>query len=90
MPLVIVLDSLGLHATLTTLHEGKDYRLHPTVARIRDSYESKEIDEIICIPGSQNIADALTKRNIAIQRTLGKILVDGKFEDTIFSGAKSF
>ena len=89
MPLVIVLDSLGLHATLTTLHEGKDYRLRPTVARIRDSYESKEIDEIIWIPGSQNIADALTKRNIVIQRTLGKILVDGKFENTIFSGAKS-
>ena len=88
MPLSIVLDSLGSHATITTLHEGKDYRLRPTVARLRDSYESKEIDEIIWIPGQQNIADALTKSNIVIQKTLGKILVEGEFDNSIFWGSK--
>ena len=89
LPLTIVLDSLGLHATITTLHEGKDYRLRPTVARIRDSYESKEINEIIWIPGTKNIADALTKRNIVIQKTLGSILSTGKFSNTIFSASRT-
>ncbi len=33
LPLVLTVDSLDLHATITTVHEGKDYRLRPTVAR---------------------------------------------------------
>ncbi len=36
LPLVLTVDSLGLYSTITTLHEGKDYRLRPTVARLRD------------------------------------------------------
>ncbi len=46
LTLVLTVDSLGLHATITTAHEGKDYRLRPTVARLRDSVESGEISVI--------------------------------------------
>lgn len=88
MPLTLVLNSLGFHTTKARLHEGKDYRLRPAVARIRDSYESKEVDELIWIPGTQNVADALKKRNINIQRVLGKILAKGKFDSSIFNASK--
>ncbi len=40
LPLVLTVDSLGLHATITTAHEAKEYRLRPTVAWLRDSFES--------------------------------------------------
>ncbi len=63
LPLVLTVDSLGLHATITTVNESKDYRLRPTVARVRDSFESGEISVIQWIPGQKTIADALTKRN---------------------------
>ncbi len=43
LPLVLTVDSLGLYSTITTLHEGKHYRLRPTVARLRDSFEAGEI-----------------------------------------------
>ena len=88
LPLTIALDSLGLHETISTLHEGKDYRLRPTVSRLRDSFEAGEISELIWIPGSRNIADALTKRNIVIQKLLDKFLNNGEIDDTIFMGAK--
>jgi len=89
IPLTLVLDSLGLHSTISTLHEGRDYRLRPTVARLRDSYECGEISELLWIPGTCNIADALTKRNLAIHRTLNNVLNTGKIEDSIFKISKT-
>ncbi len=68
LPLVLTADSLGLYSTITTLHEGKDYRLRPTVARLRDSFEAGEIQTIQWLAGDSNIADALTKRNTAMYR----------------------
>ena len=62
-PLTMVVDSFGLYSTITTLHEGHDYRLRPTVSRIRDSFESGELNSLHWIPGKSNIADALTKIN---------------------------
>eukprot|EP00171_Calliarthron_tuberculosum_P002342 IDg2342t1 len=38
----LLVDSRDLHDTITKLHEPRDYRLWPTVARIRDSFESKK------------------------------------------------
>ena len=87
--LTIAVDSLGLHATITTLHEGKDYRLWPTVALMRDGYESKEVDELIWIPGTKNIVDAQTKRNSVMQKRLGKILISGVFQNSIFDALKT-
>ncbi len=50
-PLVLTVDSLGLHATITTVNEGKDYRLRPKVARLRDSFETGEISVLQWISG---------------------------------------
>ncbi len=40
LPLVVIVDSLGLHATINTVHEGKDYTLRRTVARLRHSLDT--------------------------------------------------
>ncbi len=77
LPLVLTVDSLGLHATITTVHEGKDYRLRPTVARLRDSFETGEITVLQWIAGQKNIADALTKRNTAMYKLLNSICLRG-------------
>lgn len=37
-------DSSKLFDTITTLHDGKEYRLRKTVQRIRDSFEGGDID----------------------------------------------
>lgn len=66
----IFVDSFGLWDTITTLHESREYRLRQTVQRIRDSFESKDLDELVWIPGTKNIADALTKRNTELQKVL--------------------
>ncbi len=84
LPLVLTVDSLGLHATISTLHEGKDYRLRPTVSRLRDSFESGEISVLQWIPGQNNIADALTKRNVVMYRKLNNICNSGIIDGTIF------
>ncbi len=46
LPLVLIVDSISLYATVTTVHEGKDYRLRPTLGRLRDSFETGEITVI--------------------------------------------
>ena len=51
LPFALTVDSNGLYSTITTLHEGSDYRLRPTVSRIRDSFENREINVIQWIPG---------------------------------------
>ncbi len=88
LPLVLTVDSLGLHATITTVHEGKDYRLRPSVARPRDSFESGEISVIQWIPGQKNIADALTKRNPVMNRALNSICLSGTIDREVFTPSK--
>lgn len=69
LQLSLLLDSRRLHDTITTLHEPSDYRLRPTVARIRDSFESKEKGELTglgLIPGQLNVSGCLTKCNPAM------------------------
>lgn len=73
-------DSKGLYDTITTLHEGRDYRLRQTVQRIRDSFESQELNAIRWIQGPVNISDGLTKRNPISQRLLMGILNSGRLE----------
>ena len=83
--LELCVDSRGLFDTISTLHEGKDYRLRGTVARLRDSFASKEISGIRWIKGLQNIADALTKFNYDMWLKLGRMLSEGILDHTIFS-----
>lgn len=80
LQLSLLVDSRGLHDTITTLHEPSDYRLRPTVARIRDSFESKEKGELTglgLIPGPLNVSDCLTKCNRTMWAQLQKMFSSG-------------
>ena len=77
---VLLVDSKGLYDTITTLHEGKEYRLLQTVQRRRDSFESRDMDVLRWIPGSVNISDALTKRNPTSHRLMNRICSSGILE----------
>ena len=74
---ILSVDSHGLYSTITTLHEGKDYRLRPTVSRLRDSFEVGEIAVMQWIPVKLDLADALNKRNINLYRDLNQIAASG-------------
>jgi hypothetical protein len=71
-------DAKGLYDTLTTLHESKDYRLRPTVARLRDSFGAKEICVLRWIPGPENLADCLTKGNFVVFCMLNPVMLAGR------------
>lgn len=80
----VVVDSKGLFDTLTTLHEGKDYRLRQTVQRIRDSFDSGEMDSLMWVKGKVNIADVLTKHNPVMHRLLNRAMVSGIYDVSNF------
>jgi len=88
LPFVLTVDSHGLYSTVTILHEGSDYRLRPTVARMRDSFEIREISVMQWIPGKQNLADALTKRNTEMYSTLNKVMSTGFLSSDVFRSAE--
>lgn len=70
-------DSKALFDTITTLHECREYRLRQTVQQIRDSFESRELNEIRWIQSHANIADALTKHNPEMHRLLNRVATSG-------------
>lgn len=88
LPFVLSVDSNGIYTTITTLHEGADYRLRPTVSRLRDSFENGEIEVMQCVRGVGNLADALTKRNLDMFKKLNKVMTDGIIRDVIFNEGK--
>lgn len=53
------MDLFGFYGTVTTLLEGRDYRLRPTVLLIREWFESGEISNLVWVAGSKNLADSL-------------------------------
>lgn len=75
----LLVDSKSLFETITTLHQPGDYRLRKVVARMRDSFESKELNIVRWIPGNQNYGDALTKRNIPLSQKLNTMLASGEW-----------
>ena len=85
---IFTVDSRGLYSTITTLHEGADYRLRPTVSRLRDSFENGEIDHMQWIAGTKNLADALTKRNFSMFRQLNEVMKEGLMKAELFEHAK--
>lgn len=75
---ILHVDSRGLFDTISTLHDGKEYRLRQTVQRIRDSFESGDIDVLRWIPTGLNFADTLTKLCTSIQRKFNKFCATGQ------------
>ena len=82
----LCVDSRGLYDTITTLHDGKEYRLRQTVERLRNSFESGDLNILRWIPGTMNIADALTKRNIQLYKMLNNVCASGKLNIEIDQG----
>ena len=88
LPFVLTVDSRGLYSTITTLHEGADYRLRSTVARLRDSFENEKIAVMQWIGGQQNPADALTKRNVVMFRLLNTLMKGGAVPEELLRNAR--
>ena len=82
----LFVDSKCLFDTITTLHDSSEYRLRPTVQRIRNSFESNELECMRWIAGTLNVADALTKRSPTLITTLNDICSGGYLTIDINSG----
>lgn len=66
----LIVDSKVPYDTITTLHEGRNYRLRQTIQRLRDSFEANDLNKRTWIQGKVNISDALAKRNPYSRRML--------------------
>lgn len=71
------MDSKPFFEAITTLHQIGDFRLRKILARLRDSFESKEFNTVRWIRGSASYAGALTKRNIKLSKRLIDMLISG-------------
>lgn len=80
----LVVDSFELYGTVKTLREGNDYRLRPTVSRIRGSLECREITTLRWISGRKNLADCLTKYNQNSQALLNHVMNTLFLDDSLF------
>lgn len=74
---ILTVDSKGLYDTIFTSHESRDYRFKQTVRRIRDSFETGDVDNLRWVQGCANMADGLTKKDAAAHRMLNRILRTG-------------
>lgn len=79
-------DSCCIFDTFTRFHDRRGYWLRTTVLRIIKSYESSERDSMRWIPGTLNLADVLTKRNLRTPKLPKKLLVEGSVCNDIKSG----
>ena len=85
---VLTVDSHGLFSTVATLHEGSDYRLLPTVARMRDSLETVEIKFMHWIAEKRNFADALMKRSLGMFKELNDVMRCGFLDSETFKSSQ--
>ncbi len=77
LPLFRTVESLGLHAAITTVQKVKDYRLRPTVGRLYHPLKTSEIALLQKIAGAKNIADVLNKRNPSMYQWPNAICIAG-------------
>lgn len=63
IPLFLIVGSHRFYPTTTRLHEGADNCLRRTVSRLRDYFETGEIETIHWVNVKSNLADDLTKCN---------------------------
>lgn len=82
----LIVDREALFDPITTLHNVVEYRLRPTVQCIRNSFESHELDIVRWIPGICNSADALTKRNIVLYKSLHHVCFSGTLNAHLDNG----
>lgn len=73
----LVVDSRGLFTCITTLSDQREYRLRRTIARIRESFDSEELNILRWVKGDHNLADAPTKWNPASWAKLQEVFTSG-------------
>jgi hypothetical protein len=75
----LLVDLNGLYSCICTLSNNKEHRLRRTVARIRESFDSGDLDILRWIRGVLNLAGGQTKFNLAtwewLHRTLSTSLL---------------
>jgi len=76
--LTIVVDSKDLYTSLTTQRNSIDRSIRADVNIIRFEYEVGNVDEIVWIPGSTNLADPGTKPDSALSEALQLTLFEGR------------
>jgi hypothetical protein len=78
IPLTLCVDSRSLYDCLVRLGTTHEKRLMVDILCLRQSYERREIAEIVWIPGNENPADAMTKEKAcdALQRLIDTNKVD--------------
>lgn len=59
----LILDSQGLHDPITTLHDGNEYLLRHTMQRLRNGFQSSELQRLRWVLGTENVAYVLAKQN---------------------------
>lgn len=65
---ILQVDSKGMSDTITTLQNGREYRLLQIVQRIRDSFASGDTDVVRWAHTRASSADALTKWSPKIEK----------------------
>ncbi|KAI1002480.1 hypothetical protein K3495_g5719 [Podosphaera aphanis] len=78
IPLVICVDSRSLYDCLVTLGTTSEKRLMIDIMSIRQSYERREISEIILVQGDKNPADSMTKEKCC--NALQKLIETNRLE----------
>lgn len=78
----LLIDSKSLFETITILQKTEDYRLQHIVARLRDSFEARDLNSVRWILGHLNYTDTLTKRNLPHSANLNATLTLGTWTIT--------
>lgn len=87
----VLVDSKDLFATMSTQRNSIDKAIRSDIGALRYEFETQVVNRISWIPGSINIADALTKRDSVLKDALLllmftgqlKVDLDKKIEDTV-------
>lgn len=82
----LLVDSKSLFTCVTTLSDQREYRLRRTVARIRESFDSRELDHLRWVSGNSNLADAVTKWNPQVWELLQVVLNAGVLPSEVLQG----
>lgn len=63
---------MGVLDTISTFHDGKEYRLWRTVQQISNCFESTDIDTFRRVPPGKNLEDSLIKNNPPVEINFNK------------------
>ena len=77
IPVIVIVDSKDLFDSLTSCHIPEDRSIRADVQLIRYYFETKQIDKVVWVPGSANLADPLTKKDSPLSDALQLLLFQG-------------